>query len=458
MIRADGRTAFVEMRNLPFPNDGRKSIQTLIRDNTERKKASDLLTGQKQLLESMALGTPLADILNEIAAFIKQQIPDTSCSISLCDDARQTISLVAESGLSNTFRQNVEVLSCEKGNGPFVSAILEQKLIISENTAKDPEWKNLNDCVSSEEIISSCAMPVFYQQSQAVGAITVYCKEPFSPSMRDIEILSIAADMVGVTYENNQLEAASIRNEARYRRLFSGINDLVCIFPITASGVGAIVEVNDIACRTLGYACEELEGLYPGELFSETERTKLREILPLLRKDKEILLETSCNTKDGKLIPLEVNSQVFELNGQEIVLAIGRDISERKEAERILREKEERFRSLVQYSSDIVTVLNSDGKITYISPSITKLLGFEAEEVLGQTVYAFVHEDDLNNLQEAFRRLNEEPDFHGPFEYRFRHRDGHSVFLEAMASNLLNNPSIGGVVVNSRDITDRKTV
>jgi len=458
MIRSDGRTAFVEMRSLPFPNDGKKSIQTLIRDNTERKAASDLLTGQKHLLESMARGNPLAEILNEIAEFIKKQIPETSCSISLCDDNREVISLVAESGLNQTLKQTMSVLSCEAGNGPFVSAIQEQKLVTSESIANNPEWKNLADTALRVDIVSSCAMPVFSQQDVAVGAITVYSKEQFLPTMRDIELLSIAADMVGVAYENNQLEAASILNEARYRRLFSGINDLVCVFPLTAEGIGTIIEVNDVACTTLGYSSDELMKMHPRELFLKTDYPKLEEHLLLLRKNKKVLLELSCITKDGDQIPLEVNSQSFELNGQETVLAIGRDISERKEAERILREKEERFRSLVQYSSDIVTVLNSDGKITYISPSVTKLLGFDAEDVLGQTVYGFVHEEDLNNLQEAFQRLNEEPEFHGPFEYRFRHRDGHSVYLEAMASNLLDNPSIGGIVVNSRDITDRKIV
>ncbi|MEX0680342.1 MAG: response regulator [Balneolales bacterium] len=128
----------------------------------------------------------------------------------------------------------------------------------------------------------------------------------------------------------------------------------------------------------------------------------------------------------------------------------------RSKIEKRARNNENRFRTLIQNSSDIITVLNPDAVITYASTSVKRLLGYEPEELVGENVFHYIHKDDLKKVRESFRKIVEEGFVELTVEYRFKHKDGHWLYLESVGSNLLNNPAVAGVVANTRDINDRK--
>ena len=129
---------------------------------------------------------------------------------------------------------------------------------------------------------------------------------------------------------------------------------------------------------------------------------------------------------------------------------------ERRRAEKALRENEERFRSLIENALDIITILNGDGTIRYESPSIDRILGYKPVELLGQNVFEFIHPDDLPAVRKTFTERSQIAGPAPPIELRFRHKDGSWRILEAIGTNLLHDPIVAGIVVNSRDITERK--
>lgn len=123
-----------------------------------------------------------------------------------------------------------------------------------------------------------------------------------------------------------------------------------------------------------------------------------------------------------------------------------------------LAESEGRFRSLVKNSRDIITVLTAQGIIQYTSPSITAILGYQPEELLGQNAFKGVHPEDVLAFQAVVTCVRPHPSVAAvPVEVRFRHANGSWVYLEAIANNL-NDPGVSSLVVNSRDITERKRV
>jgi diguanylate cyclase (GGDEF)-like protein/PAS domain S-box-containing protein len=129
---------------------------------------------------------------------------------------------------------------------------------------------------------------------------------------------------------------------------------------------------------------------------------------------------------------------------------------ERARAEEALRRSEERFRSLVQNASDVITVVRANGTITYVSPSIERVLGYKPEDVLGTNGFARVHPDDAERVLRLFAAALEDGGASLPVELRIRHADGSWRWIEATGKNLLDEPSVRGVVVNYRDITERK--
>jgi diguanylate cyclase (GGDEF)-like protein/PAS domain S-box-containing protein len=121
-----------------------------------------------------------------------------------------------------------------------------------------------------------------------------------------------------------------------------------------------------------------------------------------------------------------------------------------------VRYSEERNLALTQNSSDLVTVMETTGIVRYQSPAIVRMLGYSQEELLEMNAFEYVHPDDLQRVKIAYEESLKNPVLQPSAEYRFRHKDGSWRWLESVGTNLIQEPGVGGYVVNSRDITRRK--
>jgi len=125
-----------------------------------------------------------------------------------------------------------------------------------------------------------------------------------------------------------------------------------------------------------------------------------------------------------------------------------------------LREQHERgsdwYRTLVEEVSDLATVVDADGTITYVSPAVTRVLGYEPDELVGHEGYEFVHPEDRERNAEAMETVLSNPSDPETVEVRFRHADGSWRWIEATMRNRLDDDTIDGLLLSSRDITERK--
>ncbi|MGD0949456.1 MAG: PAS domain S-box protein [Candidatus Binatia bacterium] len=123
-----------------------------------------------------------------------------------------------------------------------------------------------------------------------------------------------------------------------------------------------------------------------------------------------------------------------------------------------LRRQNEQLRALIENISDIITIISEDGTIRYESPSIERILGYRAEDLIGKNVVDFIHPEDtaatVRTLKAAFGKAGVAQST----ELRFRHRDGSWRVIEVIGKRPTNPPDIAGVVVNSRDVTERKRI
>jgi diguanylate cyclase (GGDEF)-like protein/PAS domain S-box-containing protein len=123
---------------------------------------------------------------------------------------------------------------------------------------------------------------------------------------------------------------------------------------------------------------------------------------------------------------------------------------------RELADHERRFRALVQYSSDITTMLSPDGTLTYVSPSVERVLGHPQREILGRSLVDVLHPEDLKELWEVWQHLIRTQNATVTHQARYRHADGSWRWLEVIARNLTHDPSVGGIVCNSREVTETR--
>ena len=123
-----------------------------------------------------------------------------------------------------------------------------------------------------------------------------------------------------------------------------------------------------------------------------------------------------------------------------------------------LRRSQERFRSLVQNSADVNMILGADGTIEYESPAVERVLGFDPDDRTGRSAFGGIHPDDRSWGEALLADVVRSPSAMVAGEFRVQHADGSWRWIEAVGKNLFDDPAVGGVVVNYRDITSRKTL
>lgn len=129
---------------------------------------------------------------------------------------------------------------------------------------------------------------------------------------------------------------------------------------------------------------------------------------------------------------------------------------QRREAEAALVRSEQRFQSLLQFASDLLVVMNREAQILFVSPSVSHLLGYAAEEVLGHSVLEFIHPEDMGMVMEAWSQTVANPEDPTQHEFRLRHKSGSWRILQTVGSRAMPEDHAGGIIVNARDVTEKR--
>jgi len=165
--------------------------------------------------------------------------------------------------------------------------------------------------------------------------------------------------------------------------------------------------------------------------------------------------ETTRRRKDGTLIDVSVLGTPIRFGKNQLgVYAIYRDISARKKAEEAVRRNEQHYRTVIEDATDIISILDGNGSVRFISPSVTRLLGYGAEELIGRSGFALIHQEDVARAQADFRGVWSGAD-RDAMEIRLLHKNGHYVYFEAAANRPKDDRMSGHMVVILRDITER---
>jgi len=224
-----------------------------------------------------------------------------------------------------------------------------------------------------------------------------------------------------------------------------------------------IIDVNSVFLKIYGMKKEDVIGKSCYEITHKRAQPCIPpdDICPLmdtLNSGEHSTAEHIHYMKDGEKRCVEVSTSPIMDENEKIVhvIHVARDITERKQMEDTLRHKEEHFRSLTENTLDTITVLNKEGIISYESPSIKRVLGYEPEELIGKNAFELIHTEDLPVVMSAFKQGIQNPGSTQSIEYRFKHKDGSWRILESIGKTIINNHEFMGIIVNSRDITDRK--
>ncbi|MGH7507301.1 MAG: PAS domain S-box protein, partial [Longimicrobiales bacterium] len=335
----------------------------------------------------------------------------------------------------------------------------------------------------SESVIRS---PIL-SGDQVLGVLAVHSYTPGLYTPDDVEVLEAIASLAAVSIRHLLLaeeRGAALQqlrvSEASYRAIFDSASEGIYIHDLET---GAILEVNPAACEIHGRTAAELGELGLTIIGSDEPPYLPEQALAHLEAARTTpqRFEWQTRHRSGRIVWLDVNIERAVIGGTERLLATTRDITGRKEADEALqraygeleqrvqertaelacanaalRASEEHFRRLIENASDIIAIIDEQAVIRYQSAAMYRVLGYPEQEMLGRSAFEFFHPDDVAATLERLALIAAQPDVPQSAVFRFRHKDGRWRTLEAIGRSLSPETIQDGIVVNSRDITDRK--
>lgn len=203
----------------------------------------------------------------------------------------------------------------------------------------------------------------------------------------DAEKKVVTGVLMNIT-ERKNAEDAIKKSESKYRALFEAINDSVFIQAFSEDGYMNFIEVNDIACKHLGYTREELLTMNPNDITIKKDAAyyeKPKQRLKLV-KNKSRLLETVHVAKNGQQIPVEISSRVFKMDGRYVIMSLVRDITERKWIEQEINNIATNFSHIFNVSNDTIALLDFNLGIAEVNQTFIERMKYNRAELLGQSI------------------------------------------------------------------------
>lgn len=272
---------------------------------------------------------------------------------------------------------------------------------------------------------------------------------------RTLELGMAVNELQSEVAERQSAEAALQESEERFRSLVQNSHDILTVHEPD----GTIVYETPSASRILGYGPGGLVGRNPFDLVHPDDLPILRDAFSriITKTDLGIPREYRFRRADGGWVDLEtLGVNLLENPSIRGIVMTTRDVTERKQAQQALGASEERFRGLVQNSYDIITIHDAKGIIRFESPSLSRILGYEAGALTGESPMAYIHPEDRQMVEKALGNVLANTNTGVPTVYRFRRGDGTWAHLESVGNNMLDHPAIMGIVLTSRDVTERK--
>lgn len=251
----------------------------------------------------------------------------------------------------------------------------------------------------------------------------------------------------------HQDKSTNLEESQLYKELIDNLPGIFFMF----NQQGKYLLWNKAHCRITGYTDEEIKNSHPSDFFHSEDFEPVRQKIEQVFSEGQAEVDAHIRTKSGELIPYHFSATRTVFNGETCIYGIGTDVSAKYQQAELLEQSENRFRALVQEGSDLIAILDEQGIYQYVSPTSLPVLGTSPEEYIGKNAFDFIHPEDKDRVLAEFshiistKRVDIQP-------FRFLHKDGSWHWIETIATNLLNEPGVRGIVVNSRDVTHQVEV
>jgi PAS domain S-box-containing protein len=428
---------------------GRCAARALHRDRERRLRQFEL--GQMSILERIALGAPLPEVLERIVRLIEGQDPDRICSILLLDREAGVVRHGAAPNLPAEYMAAIDGSAIGPSAGSCGAAAFTRERVIVEDIATHRNWVGYRDLALPHGLRACWSSPIFSPAREVLGTFAVYYREPRGPSEDDLRWVDGATHLAALAIQGDASSTALRRSEARYRQLL----DTTLEGAVAIGADGRLTYANRRAQELLGDGTPADIGAAFADLVDPAEREQITGLLARRRAGLsercEIRLKADGHAPRWAIL---ATSPIIDEAGIAVgLLGMVTDITERRRAEDALRRSEKQHRAIFDRAAIGMALVDGATRPLRLNPACEAFLGRAAEELRSISLSQLTHPEEkpLNLERLRLRR--------GPYqsEMRFLRRDGTVAWARVTVSLL--EPGEGdeaSAVVMIEDIGESK--
>jgi len=422
--RADGVYRWFHVRALPLKDAHDRVARWYLfeTDIDDRKQGDALLAGEKRLLEMVAGGCSMSEILDAICRLVEAAASGCHCSVVLVDSKGARLEHGAAPSLPVSFINSIIGRAVSQDTGPCAMAIYLNEQIIAADLASETRWASHAWCpMAMAHGLHACwSTPISTTAGKILGAFAIYYDQPRTPTPQQQVLIEQFTHVASIAIERAQGDAALKRSEARKTAILDSALD--CI--VTIDHEGCVTEFNPAAERTFGYHRDEVLGrqlaniIIPPPLREDHRRGLARYLDTFEARMIGRRVEMTAMRADGTEFPCELAISRIPLDGPPSFTGYLRDITERKQSEEKLR-RSEAFLTEGQHLSRTGSLswCVTTGEIIW-SDQLYRIFEFDkAVPVTLEQIGTRVHPDDIPLMHDMIARAERSAD---DFEYEHR--------------------------------------
>ncbi|QLC49711.1 GAF domain-containing protein [Methanolobus zinderi] len=381
-----GEIRYIEDRvRIKTYDDKSVYLEGTILDITERKH-HEMITDQRNSNDGKPLTEiSLGDVLGLLVTNAERVRPGLTCAVMLLDRKKQHICRVIAPNLPSSYKEAMEGLEIGYGVCSGGTALYMGERIIVDNIEEHPYWALYRDVAKKAGIKASWAELITASTGEILGVFIMYFDFPNKPKKACYEYLKANADLAAIEIEHRIVNETFRESEHKFKTIFNNINDQIYVSELN----GNLIDVNQVVVDNLGYSKEFIIKSSPLDIVPSWYVQRASELIKVIEKDNKAMYEAAAIRKDGSIIPLEINARMINYNGKKTILSVGRDITERKKAEKAKQLNESRLEALIKLNE--MTTASLDEIAEFVKEEAVRL----TESKLGYLAFMNADETDL---------------------------------------------------------------
>ncbi|WP_052467150.1 sigma 54-interacting transcriptional regulator [Psychroserpens damuponensis] len=415
----------------------------------ERKKAEKLLVDKNEVLAMFSVNTPLNEIFDQLLLNYEYIHPDYFGAISLVSHDGKYLNLKSAPSLPKDYNLECEILEIANNQGSCPTAAFTKKTVIVSDISTNKLWVKYRNSTLKYGLKSCWSIPILSKNKRVLGTFALYSKSINTPSKSEIEELNFAVNLAKIAIERSIIIEEIKKKDESYKALIDQASDSIVTYTLD----GTMYNFNRAAYKNLGYTEKEfvklkIQDINIGDIIVNQDN------LEKLRNGQAIISNRKFKRKDKSLRDVEISSKLRE-DGR--IVAIARDITERKKAELDLKMANEFSSNLLKSMHEGLYAISLDSTIISVNPSFCKMTGFKENELIGvKRPYPFSPPELRDANDERYKLLIQNKNKRD-YENIYMRKNGDRFHVQVYISSVFDeNGNKRANFATVQDITQRK--